>query len=309
MSTLSNALVGLTGRSLDVPNNTNLGQDLSAAGSDFGTMIEGVGNAVAATQLKLATTSANTASVLANTKVDVIAVQQTVYDDSGNIQSSQSFVRNLPLIDFVDPVFYQWSQVRLQGKFFLTELASKSQSSSDVSVNRSSSGQEGLLLFFGGGYNVDEFTETTTNVTTTFDQASAVGIARMYAQLNPRSDVGVPKPTQVIQGPSLNIVEGEIKDVAGPPQGRTMSLLLQLRRADGTPIQGKAISVDTDGVAWNFTGAVTTDANGNVQIQLERTFLPVPPDAPPGTTADTSAKQFVVTARLGMVANNTTVTF
>src|SRR5262249_19715844 len=150
---------GLASRSLDVESNTNLGQDLSAAGSDFGTLIQGVGNAVAATQLKLATTSAATTSALAKTSVNVIAVQETIFDDNGNVQSSQSFVRNLPLINFVDPVFYQWTQVRLQGRFFVSEIASSSQSDTFTSVSHDGSGQHGLLVFLGGGHNEFDFTD------------------------------------------------------------------------------------------------------------------------------------------------------
>lgn len=291
-------------RSSAVPDNLTLGQDLSAAGSDFGAMIYGVGNAVAATQRQLATTSAASATALANTKVDIVAVQETVYDDSGGVHSSQSFVRSLPLIDFVDPAFYQWTQVRLQGRFFVSEFAAKS--SSHTEADRPGSGGSFLQVLFGGGCKETDF---TTDVTASSAQSSAVGIVRMNAQLNPRSDVGVPAPTQVIQGPSLNIVAGEIKDVAGPPPGRIMSLLIELRRFDGTPIQGKAISLDTGGLPWRFTGAAATRADGNIQIELQRTFLPPPADAPQGTAADTAPKPVVVTARLGMVSNNTTVMF
>ena len=54
--------------------NTNAGTDLAAAGSDFGSLILGVGNAVAATQLQLTQTSVDSTSALASTIVDVIAV-------------------------------------------------------------------------------------------------------------------------------------------------------------------------------------------------------------------------------------------
>ena len=88
-----------------------------------------------------------------------------------------------------------------------------------------------------------------------------------------------------------------------------MSLLIELRKPDGTPISGKAVSIDTDGTPWSFPGASTTGADGNVTVLLQRTILPVPADAPPGTTQDISAKPVVVTARLGLVSNSTTVTF
>jgi hypothetical protein len=311
MGTQNNALTGLDTSALAFPN-TNLGADLSAAGSDFGSLILGVGNAVAATQMQLTTTSAATASALANAKVNVIAVQETIFDDSGNITDAKSFSEILPLIDFIDPVFYQWTQVRLQGQFFVSELAGSSSSATHTFSDQNSSGQHGLFVILGGGQTTTGFQTTDTSQNTNSDRAFAVGRARMYAQLNPRSDVGVPKPTHVVRGPSLALVQGEVKDVPGggaPLTGRTMSMMIQLRRTDGSPISGKAISISTDGVPFSFTGASTTDATGNVAIQLQRTFLPVPPGSPPGTTVDTSPKDVVVTARLGLVSNSITVTF
>src|SRR5437899_7770921 len=124
MPATSNLPVGAGATTLDAPGlTTDLGAALSAAGSDFGSLILGVGNAVATTQALLSKTSADTTSALAKAKVDVIAVQETDYDDNGTPTGSKTFVRNLPLIDFVDPVFYQWTTVRLQEQFFLDELA------------------------------------------------------------------------------------------------------------------------------------------------------------------------------------------
>lgn len=311
MNNPTNTLVGLETTALGAPPfNTNLGQDLTSAGSDFGNLILGVGNAVAATQQKLTETSAATASTLAKTLVNVIAVQETIYDDQGNITGSQSFVSNLPLINFIDPVFYQWSQVRLQGQFFISEIATATTSHTGTFVSNDSSGQHGLFVFLGGGHTNVGFTSTTTDQATQSDRAQAVGRARMYAQLNPRSDTGVPKPTKVIRGPSINLVQGEIKDIGGPPPtSRTLSMLVQLRKNDGSPISGKAVSIDTDGTPWAFSADAVTGVDGNVAILLTRTFVPVPQGAPAGTTVDTSPQEVVITARLGLVANRITVKF
>jgi len=314
MSPTTDLPAGLETTALDTPGlTTDVGAALAAAGSDFGSLIVGVGNAVATTQALLTKTSADTTSALANTSVNVIAVQETIYDDNGTPTDSKTFVQNLPLIDFIDPVFYQWTNVRLQGQFFINEIATADTAEFKTHSSSDTSGQAGLLLFFGGGRTTDGHNRTQTDVGTQSDQAVAVGRARMYAQLNPRSDVGVPKPTKVIRGPSLQIVDGEIKDLPGggvtPLTGRTMSLLIELRKPDGTPISGKAVSIDTDGTPWSFDGPSTTDAAGNLKVLLQRTIMPVPPGAPPGTTQDTSAKPVVVTARLGIVSNSTTVTF
>jgi hypothetical protein len=128
----------------------------------------------------------------------------------------------------------------------------------------------------------------------------------MNARLQPRTDVGVPRPTQIIQGPSLSIIQGEIVDIPAAdanPASRTLSLLIEYRRTDGTPIEGKAISIDSEGVSWAFIpdDQATTNAGGQVSILLTRLFL----DA----EADTTPTDFIISARIGLISNNTTVTF
>jgi hypothetical protein len=133
----------------------------------------------------------------------------------------------------------------------------------------------------------------------------------MYAQLNPRTDVGVPRPTLAVRGPSIQIIQGEIADLpnsgADPLTARTMELLIQLRKSDGTAIAGRSVSVETDGIPWEFSAGDTSDASGNTPITLTRSFLPVPAGAPAGTVQDTAATETVVTVRLGLVSNSVTV--
>ena len=93
MSTPPDELVGLGDLALAAQESTKVGQDLTNAGSDFGALLLGIGNAVAATQQKLTETSADTTSALAQTLVDVIAVQETIYDDGGTITGSKSFTQ------------------------------------------------------------------------------------------------------------------------------------------------------------------------------------------------------------------------
>lgn len=298
--------------SLDVPGfSTNAGQSMERAGTSFGELIKGVGKAVADTQRSLAESSARTTEALASTTVNIIAVRSVTYDDNGTISGTQSFVRKLPLIDFVDPTFYQWTQVRLQGQFFIQELASTTSAEAKRYEGRDNSEQHGLFVFFGGGQNKIGSTSTTTTVDTQVDQAQAFARVRMFAQLNPRTDVGVPRPTLAVRGPSVQIIQGEIADLptpgANPLTARTMELLIQLRKPDGTAIAGKSVSVETDGIPWEFSAGDTSDASGNIPITLTRSFLPVPAGAPAGTVQDTAATETVVTVWLGLVSNSVTV--
>lgn len=318
----TNEIVSLGGPALAVQESTDVPKDLAAAGASFGALMLGVGNAVAATQQTLTETSADTTSALASTLVDVIAVQETTYDDFGTISGSKSYTQKLPLLNFIDPVFYQYPQVRIEGRFVIDSLATDASSSTDTSASTFGMGfslSSKPKLFGGNAYSAAggigaTSTSTSTDVSVQTRDATAVGQMRMFAQLAPQPGLGVPRPTQVIVGPSLSLVEGPIVEQtdAGGNLIRTLSLTVQLRDKEGKPIGDREISIDTDGVAWSFadpnvikTAGSGPDA-GNVKILLQRTFQPTPPDAEP---VDKSPRQSTVNARLGLVANGLTVTF
>ena len=103
--------------------NTDVSGQLSTAGMAFGDLVRLTGAAVASTQQQLNKTAADSTSALAKTLVDVIAVQEVDYDDNGTVTGAKTFTSQLPLIDVVDPVLYQWSQVRPQGRFTASQFA------------------------------------------------------------------------------------------------------------------------------------------------------------------------------------------
>ena len=286
-----------------IPAEANVTDELLNAGIAFGDLVLTTGQAVAETQNKLNATSASSASALATTTVDVIAVQEKIYDDQGNIENMVTHTRKLPLINFIDPVFYEWTSVRLQGQFYANELVAASSSQRYQSTSKKKSGQGGFFVLLGGGRTTLDISSTTTDFATDSTQDISYGRVRMNAMLRPRADIGVPKPTQVLRGPRLSISEGEISDIMDGSllTARTMSLLIQYNLRNGNPIENKTISIETDGVSWEYAGVATTDTDGQVEILLRRTFL--------DEEADTSPVSFVVSARKGMVQNSVTVTF
>ncbi len=285
----------------------NVSNEISTAGIAFGDLVLRTGQAVAETQNKLNATSAASATALANTLVDMIAVQEKVYDDQGNLDHMVTHTRKLPLVNFIDPIFYQWSNVRLQGQFYANELASASSTHTNVRTLSDKSGQGGLFIILGGGRTTVDWTNTTTDTTTQMTSDVSYGRMRMNALLQPRTDVGVPKPAQVLRGPRLAIIEGAITDIhsgggsTGALTARTMSILIQYNRRNGAAIAGKAISIETGGVPWSLVGGGTTNASGQLEILLRREFI--------DEDADTTPQNFIVTARVGMVTNSTTVLF
>lgn len=296
--------VGLGTRPLALPGDAAIGDELERAGLAFGDLVQGVGQAVASTQQELNETGAALATTLAETVVDVIAVQELQYDENGKLKSpTTTHTRPLPLISFVDPVFYQWRYVRLQGQFFASEFAGATTASSSSAMSSSNYGQTGLGYVLGVGYNANtsRYSSSTTNTDTTSDMS--FGSVRMNAMLEPRTDVKVPPPRQSYTGPSITVLAGEIEDVteSGAVVARTMNVTLELRRQNGNAIAGKALSVETSGVPWEFVGAGTTSAQGRLEIQLRREF--------PTPETDRAPTQVIVTARLGMVSTDATVTF
>lgn len=294
-----------------LPGNPDVTGQLSQAGVAFGELVRLTGDAVAQTQRKLAQTSAATASTLATTQVDVIAVQEAVYHDNGTLDTVHTYTRKLPLITFIDPVFYEWSQVRLQGVFMAQQFADGRKVDTFSHVSSDASGQGGLLVILGGGRTTFDAQGESSSTQTDVTNAVSMGNVRMNALLRPRTGIGVPKPRIEVQGPGLTLIQGAIADVmtGSALTARTMSVMVQYNRRDGAPIPNKLISIETQGASWAYldaTGTVSptpvqTDAGGLVRLQLRREFL--------DPKADRSPANIVITARKGLVSNSTTVTF
>lgn len=280
---------------------TDVSGQLANAGIAFGDLVKLTGQAVADTQTKLSKTAADSTSALAKTLVDVIAVQELDYDDNGNVTGEKTFTQRLPLIDFVDPVVYQWSQVRLQGRFTASQFATKASTDTKTYTSADSSGQFGLAIVLGAGYTSQQWDSTQTHVETQLQLANSVGLLRLNAVLDPRHDVGVPKPRQAIVGPQISIDAGPIADVGSPATSRTMEVVITYRNSAGDPIADKELAIDTGGVAWAYKDGNTTDASGTVTIVLTRQFIGDAPDRTPAAV--------LVSVRKGIVSESTTVTF
>jgi len=284
----------------------NIGNEMESAEIGLGQLIEKIGKAVGETTLKLAKTSASTASTLATTLVDVIAVEEITYNEDGTRGSITPHTRKLPLINFIDPVFYEWSNVRVQGTFVVQEFADSSTANTYKSDRTSKSGQGGLLTILGLGRTTEEFHSTETNATQNSATDRSYGSIRMNALLQPRTDVGVPKPKLSIKGPTLSILQGEITTVmpTGTTAGeRTMTLTISFKKGM-TAIAGKLLSIETDGVAWEYSdpSVTTTDATGQVALTLKRPLIPgegVDPTYPPIPV--------IVSVRKGMVSTSSTI--
>jgi len=300
-----------TSITLALPGSADVNDATKQAGLAFGKLIETTGLAVADSQRQLNDVGAVSTTALAAQLVDVIAAQVNAFDDDGNLDAtgSETITQKLPLINFIDPVFYEWAQVRLQGLFFASEFdASTETSTSSVSTTASAS-NSGIGFLLGAGKNSFTFgvRGSSSDVDTTVE--SSFGHIRASALLQPKTDIGVPKPRQLIDAPSLAVIVGPDVDDVTEPGVRRKKATIQCNKRDGSPQEaGKALplSIEVSGALWAFDPTTPaddrkTEAGGGVRILLKR-VLPVPA----GTTEpDKTPADVTVVARLGIVSTTT----
>jgi len=302
----------------------NVIDEQKAAGLSFGKLIEITGLAVAETQNLLNDTGAEAATALAETTVEVIAVHERTMNDAGQIIAATTHTRSLPLLTLIDPVFYKWTSVRLQGSFFAREVTRESQVKTQHAA--------GSVSIDKGGLSASgSFGASSSQVATASD--TSLGSMRLCAQLEPRDDVRIPRPTQVIQGPRLELFDGGVLvETVSNPEGEgtlvvasTVDVTVIYFKQDlddqgnPVPIPGQKVSIDTAGMPFVYLDPVTlavapepdpedeppafildrTDSSGRVMIRLRRRF--------PEPTADPQRIDLVVAARVGLVADNHTV--
>src|SRR5215208_267088 len=108
LSKLSKAIFGTPPSALEIPE-ANVNDEAEDAGIAFGDLMKCVGIAVAETQADLNMSSAKMATKLSDTRVDVIVAREEHYnDETGKLEAAKTYKSSLPLINFVDPVFYEW---------------------------------------------------------------------------------------------------------------------------------------------------------------------------------------------------------
>lgn len=300
-----------TSVTLDLPGTADVNDATKKAGMAFGKLIETTGLAIAESQRQLNDVGAATTTALASQMVDVIAAQVNAYDADGNLDETgtKTIPMKLPLINFIDPVFYEWSQVRLQGMFFATEFVSSTETSSLSAAASASASNTGISMFMGAGSNKASFglSAGSSNVDTT-DQQS-FGHIRASALLNPKTDIGVPKPRQLIDAPSLAVQVGPDVDDASEPGARFKECAILCYKRDGSKQDADKLmplSIEVSGAMWTFNPAAPADAGkttaeGAVPLKLKRVF-PVPAGQ---TEPDTTPVEVTVTARLGVVSTTT----
>ena len=89
----NNANLGGSRTLIDLSPAKDLSGAMQSAGMSFGRLVAFTGQAVADTQMRLNETGAAMATALATTQVDVIAAQESIYDDSGLLHEARTYTR------------------------------------------------------------------------------------------------------------------------------------------------------------------------------------------------------------------------
>jgi hypothetical protein len=300
---------------LDLAGSADVNDATKKAGLSFGKLIETTGLAVADSQRQLNDVGAASTSALAAQLVDVIAAQVNAFDDDGNLDATgtKTLTQKLPLVNFIDPVFYEWAQVRLQGMFFASEFEGSTESSSSAVGASASTSNTGIGFLLGAGSNRFSFGArgSASDADTSVEQS--FGHIRASALLQPKTDIGVPKPRQLIDAPSLAVQVGPDVDDATEPGTRRKKLAILCNKRDGSPQDADKLlplSIEVAGALWAFDPLAPADAGktvagGSVPLMIKR-VLPVPAGA---ELPDTTPVDVTVTVRLGVVSSTTVVRF
>jgi hypothetical protein len=344
----------------------NTGDNVKNAGMAFGELVKQVGAAVATTQLRLNEITRDTAKALAENHIEVIAARQKIYNDDGTLSGENAvsdLVMKMPLASYVDVVNHEVAQVHLQGVFQSNGFTHKGQSSSSTSWGSSaaqlhigaplSSGPSTATALARGaaatengtsgprsGYQVTNETQSAYG----YRQQSSFGQVRMNAEIRPRTDIGVPKPPQVIRGPELTLIPGPGGDTKGTATvggeevevtvGRWALLQINYRRRPsidatdteaGKGIEGKSFAIEAPGLSWaactrlGVVPSVNEDSTAAQREAAEALLAQVRETDENGDlfirvyrdltrdTPDAPAAHFVVTARIGMIHTSTVV--
>lgn len=319
----------------------NVGDKIDSAGMALGDLVKHVGMSVAATQRKLNESCAVTANALATTTVDIVAVRHTDFNDDGTYaETSGDILMPLPLVNFVDPVNYEMTQVHLQGVFQATELRTGTTSSSDSS--RSYGGASVHLGGFfsqpslsgglnaaasqvqnGSGTGYGSVSTTSTQYGTASQQVTEFGQVRMNAEMTPRNDIGVPKPRHIIRGPSLILVPQGVATTPPAPtaehpleERRVLVKVTYLRRPTedkpaGEAIKDASFTVETGGLDWSYCNdhGVVDDTETSTLTKTNTSgelYFVVRRRFTPGE--DVTPRSIAVSARIGMVSATVPVT-
>jgi len=266
---------------------SSITDELSAGAPAFGEFVQAVGLAVAYSQAALDETLVKTAEALSSQKIKVVSVFEQTLDNDGVPTAGQSHIEEFPLVNYLMPTAYKFENVFLTMDMNVSEFNSAQGFKIDTK-SKSTSANIGGGFMGGWGFNANAGRSTNQNSVeggSAYGQDYAGGKMHMEVTISPRNDVQTPKPFVVQRAPQLTLVVDRIVGLdasgaevtTGTPVGRRGVIKAVLSKLDGTPNNGKSLTVTPSvpllfkKVDKNGTLASNTDDDGELFIQVDRT--------------------------------------
>ena len=262
--------------------------ELEHGGPAFGSFLRSVGLAVADTQGALDATLVSTAKALSEAKVQTVAMFTQELKEDGTFDKATPVMQELPLISFVQPTAYQFTQVHLTADMEVSEF--NTANGFNIKKDHSDFGADlkaSYSMFGGFGGSLDASYHNSSDETQERKSSSerkSAGKLHMEATLEPRPAFALPQPLIVQKGPKLGLLVtdrkqldkdgAETTDPALVTQ-RTVTAVATLLDKDGKPMAAKSLDVacDNGNVGIVVADGGKTGTDGTLTITLKRTGL------------------------------------
>lgn len=262
--------------------------ELERGGPAFGSFLRSVGLAVADTQGALDQTLVKTAEALAAAKVQTVAMFTQELKDDGTFDKATPVIQELPLISFVQPTAYQFTQVHLTADMEVSEF--NTANGFNIKKDHSDYGAElkasySMLSGFGGSLDAHyNATSDETQERKSSSERKSAGKLHMEATLEPRPAFALPQPLIVQKGPKLSLMVTDRKELdkdgneTTDPKAvtqRVVTAVATLLDKDGKAMATKPLDVACDNASIGIvvTDGGKTTSDGTLTITLKRTGL------------------------------------
>lgn len=254
--------------------------ELAGLAPTFGDVLMSIGNGVAQSQDALDRGLVETAQALSDTQISVITdVIQELDDDGLPVAAATELVQHeVSLINYVNPTVHEWSHVALSMDLSVSALDNETGITFDREQRQSRAGSVGLFFgVIGFGLMSSSTRSSYSERSTDQEMDWARGQVRMDAMLRPRDVENFPAPAQVEIGPQIYFSQGSVDEtvVGGIVTARSMDLMINVRKADGSANPNVVIELDSGPFSHSFdsTGGFTgntTNADGQISVTLSR---------------------------------------
>lgn len=298
LADMAESIVGLAATTLDTTGGitddpvraaqASVTDELERGGPAFGSFLRSVGLAVADTQGALDATLVKTAAALSEAKVQTVALFTQELKDDGTFDKAVPVMQELPLISFVQPTAYQFTQVHLTADMEVSEF--NTANGFNIKKDHTDAGATlkadySMFSGFGGSLNASyNMTSDETQERKSSSERKSAGKLHMEATLEPRPAFALPQPLIVQKGPKVGLLITDRKELDKDGQEttdpklvtqRTVTAVATLLDKDGKPMAAKALDVSCDNANIGIVVADggKTSSEGTLTITLKRTGL------------------------------------